>query len=208
MSPEERAEFHASRCGKVTASRIVDVMAKGKSGEALTRAGYKAELLSERDTGVQPEGFSSAAMQWGTDCEPLACAAYESETGQFVTKPPLIDHPSIALSGASPDGLVGNDGLIEIKCPNTHTHIAHLLSAAIKRDYMLQMQWQMACTDRLWCDFASFDPRLSPAKQLKITRVMRDQALIDEIEAEVNQFQAELEAMMLQLNAMYPNKAA
>ena len=201
-------EWHAARCGKVTASRIVDVMAKGKGGEATTRAGYKAELLSERDTGQQSEGFKSGAMQWGNDAEPLARAAYEAETGQFVTEVMFVPHPRIAMSGASPDGLVGTDGLVEFKCPATATHIATLLGTPIKREYLLQMQWQMACTGRAWCDFVSFDPRLSEPKQLKVIRIMRDEPWIAEIEAEVLQFLMELDAMKQQLDAMYPREAA
>lgn len=133
------------RCGKVTASRMADVMATIKTGEAASRANYRAELVAQRLTGQLKAGFTNAAMQWGTDTEPFARAAYEIKYGTIVEEVGFIPHPTIMMSGASPDGLVGTGGMIEIKCPNTATHIAFLLDGKIPMKYQLQMAWQMAC---------------------------------------------------------------
>jgi len=192
-------EWLASRLGKVTASRIVDVTAKVKSGEAAARANYRAQLVCERLTGRAEETFSSAAMKWGTDTEPFARAAYEAETGLLVVECAMIDHPTIAMSGASPDGLVSTDGLVEIKCPHTATHIDTLLARKAPAKYVQQMQWQMACTGRAWCHFVSFDPRLTPELQMFVTRVERDDALIEQLEAEVSAFLAEVDEMIEKL---------
>lgn len=208
MLEQRTAEWHAARCGKVTASRIVDVMAKGKSGEAATRADYKAELAREILTGTQLEGFSSPAMRWGTETEPFARSAYEAANDSFIDQVMFVDHPSLPMSGASPDGLVDADGLVEIKCPDTKQHIAFLLGASIKRDYLLQMQWQMACTERQWCDFVSYDPRMPIGLQMKVVRVMRDDALIREIEIEVMQFGLEVAAMVKSLKNLIPQQEA
>lgn len=189
-----------SRRGKVTASRLSDVLATIKTGEAATRANYRAELIAERLTGRTVEFFKNASMQWGTDCEPLARAAYEAETGDLVTTVGLIDHPSIAMAGASPDGLVLEDGTLEIKCPNTSTHINTLVSGKAPSQYVHQMQWQMACTGRKWCDFVSFDPRMPDHLQLFIKRVPRDEEIISKAEAEVLKFLAEVDAVILKLN--------
>lgn len=204
MLPEQRTEdWHAARCGKVTASRIVDVMAKGKSGEAATRATYKAELASERLTGRQSESsFSSAAIRWGVEAEPLARSAYEAARDCFIDQVMFVDHPTLPMAGASPDGLVGTDGLVEIKCPEPKQHIATLLGETPKREYLLQMQWQMACTGRAWCDFVSYDPRTVDYLQLKVIRVMRDDQLIRDIEIEVMAFEAEVNALVMQLQRL------
>ena len=164
------AEWHAARCGKVTASRIADVIAKTKSGPSASRGNYMAELVCERLTGVPQDSYKSPAMEWGTNNEPLARLAYESAGGVLVTEVGFVSHPTIIDAGASPDGLVGDDGLLEIKCPNTATHIDTLLSGKVPERYNTQMQWQMACTNRQWCDYVSFDPRLPESMQLFITR--------------------------------------
>ena len=193
-------EWFAARLGKVTASRIVDVLAKIKAGEAATRAGYRAELVAERLTGKAQEGFTTAQMRWGTDSEPLARAAYEADTGLLVAEVGLIDHPEIAMAGASPDGMVSGIGLIECKCPDTKTHIETILSGAAPQKYIPQMQWQMACTDRAWVDFVSFDPRMPMAQQLFIKRVERDDKYIREtLEPEVVRFLDEVEKTVEQL---------
>lgn len=181
-------EWYAARLGKVTASRISDVLATIKTGEAAARANYRAELVAEILTGKGSTGFTSAAMQWGIDCEPMARAAYETETGLIVTEVGFVNHPTIAMSGASPDGLVGDDGLIEIKCPETKTHIETLTSKTAPAKYTPQMQWQMACTGRKWVDFVSFDPRMPEHLMLDIIRVERDQALIDRYSEAVSVF--------------------
>lgn len=192
-------EWHAARLGKVTASRLVDVLAKIKNGEAAARANYRAELVAERLTGKHADGFVNAAMKWGTEAEPLARAAYEAEFGLLVQEVGLIDHPSIPMTGASPDGLVSIDGLIEIKCPETKAHINTLLRKAAPEQYIPQMQWQMACTGRAWVDFVSFDPRMPADLQMCVVRVLRDEALIATYEAEVRAFLDEVAATVDQL---------
>lgn len=193
------ADWFAARLGKVTASRVTDVVAKTKSGHSASRANYAAQLIAERLTGRPAEGFSNAAMQWGTQTEPQARAAYSFLTDNPVVEVGFIPHPSIPLSGASPDGLVGDDGLVEIKCPNTATHLDTLLGAGIDGRYVNQMQWQMACTGRQWCDFVSFDPRLPVRLQTKVTRVLRDEAIIESLEAEVSAFLKEIDDKVKQL---------
>ena len=186
-------EWFNARLGSVTASRVADVMAKTKSGPSASRANYMAELICERLTGERSGGFNSAAMQWGTDQEPQARMAYELVTGLTVEETGFVPHPTIKWFGASPDGLVGSDGLIEIKCPNTATHIDYLLRDAVPMKYIYQMQTQMICTGRKWCDFVSFDPRLSANLQLFIKRVDHRELLANEIEVEVSLMLAELE---------------
>ena len=195
-------EWFAQRLGKVTASRLVDVLAKVKAGEAAARANYRAELVAERLTGKVAEGFSNAAMKWGTDCEPLARAAYEAEFGLLVEEVVRVQHPTIANTGASPDGLVSTGGLIEIKCPETKAHIDTLLSRAAPAKYIPQMQWQMACTGRAWVDFVSFDPRMPSDLQLFVCRVLRDDDLIRQYETEVCAFLAEVDATVTSLTAL------
>ena len=199
-------EWFEARCGNVTASRIVDVMTKTKSGYGAGRANYMSLLLCERLTGTIEESYTSAAMLWGIDTEPQARDAYESYTGVLVAKASYYPHPTIERSGASPDGLVGEDGLIEIKCPNTSTHIKTLLGAPIDRKYLLQMQWQMACTDRQWCHFVSFDPRMPEELQYHCRRVERDDDLIAEISKEVQAFLIELDSMVVELNKLRGDK--
>ena len=196
-------EWFAARTGKVTASRIADLRARTKTGYSTSRANYLAELLTERLTGVSSPSYSNSAMQWGTDQEPFARQAYSAHLGVDVFEVGFVDHPEIGMSGASPDGLVGNDGLVEIKCPNTATHIETLLGDAIPNKYVLQMQWQMACTGRQWCDFASFDPRLPERMQLHVQRVNRDNGLIVDVEVEVATFLAELDAKIKALTDRY-----
>ncbi len=201
-------EWYAARLGKVTASRIADVMAKTKTGYGASRANYMAELVCERLTGVKAEGYTNAAMQWGTDQEPAAKAAYSFMTDNAVEEAGFIDHPSIAMAGASPDGLVGTDGLVEVKCPNSASHIETLLSETIEGKYLLQMQFQMSCTGRQWCDFVSFDPRLPAEMQLWIKRVQRDEAKIREVTLEVGNFLIDLERKVRSLQSRYATKEA
>lgn len=201
-------EWHALRCGRVTASRVADVVAKTKSGWGASRANYAAELIAERLTGEPAERFTNAAMQWGTDHEPDARAAYEFFRDAAVVEIGFVDHPSIAMTGASPDGLVGEDGLVEIKCPNTATHLDTLLSQTVPAKYVTQMLWQMACTGRKWCDFVSFDPRLPESMSMFVKRVERDDKRIAELEAEVAAFLEEISAKIEQLNSLYGMKEA
>jgi putative phage-type endonuclease len=185
-------EWFAARIGKVTASRVADVIAKTKSGYGAGRANYLADLVVERLTGQKAQGFSNAAMEWGTEQEPHARAAYSAKTGILVEEVGFIDHPTVAMSGASPDGFA-EEGLIEVKCPNTSTMLEYILDGKPPQKYVTQMQWQMACTGRPWCDFVSFDPRLPERLQLLVVRVPRDDDYIAMLEAEVKKFLAELD---------------
>jgi hypothetical protein len=196
-------EWFAARLGKVTASRVADVIAKTKSGYSTSRANYMAELVCERLTGKKGDSYSNSAMVWGTNTEPLARAAYEARTGFLVEEVGFVSHPSIDQSGCSPDGFVEAEGLIEIKCPMSNQHIESLLAKEAPSKYVPQMQWQMACTDRKWCDFVSFDPRLPENMQLLIVRVMRDQGMIVELEREVEKFLFELDQKVTRLKAQY-----
>jgi putative phage-type endonuclease len=186
-------EWFSARLGKVTASRVSDVVAKTKTGYGATRGNYMSQLIVERLTGKQAESFSSSAMQWGTDTEPLARAAYETFKDVLVDEEGFVQHPTIEMAGASPDGLIGDDGLVEIKSPNTATHIETLIAKKADARYINQMQWQMACTGRKWCDFVSFDPRMPEDLQLFVTRVERDDEKIAELEAAVIEFLNEVD---------------
>jgi len=186
-------EWFQARVGKVTASKVADVIAKTKTGYSSSRENYLAQLVVERITNKPTETFSNAAMAHGTEQEPFARAAYEVATGFFVEEVGFIDHPTIEAAGASPDGLV-NDGLVEIKCPNTATHMDTLLSESVPAKYIPQVQFQMACTGRSWCDFVSFDPRMPEEGQLFIKRVYRDKEYIETIEKEIIKFLSEVDA--------------
>lgn len=197
-----------ARLGKVTASRLADVVAKTKSGWGASRYNYMAELVAQRLTGQLAQSFTNAAMQWGTEHEADARKAYEDRHGVFVEQVGFLEHPRILMTGASPDGLVNEDGLIELKCPNTATHIETLLGAEIDKKYLLQMQWQMACTGRAWCDFGSYDCRMPEPMQLHVRRVQRDDALIATLEKDVSEFLAELSLKVKDLEARYQTEAA
>lgn len=198
---EQRTEeWFSARLGKVTASRVADVLAKIKSGESASRKNYKMELVVQRLTGKPQESFTNAAMEWGTEQEPFARMAYEAHTGTFVKEEGFVDHPTIEGFGCSPDGIVG-EGLIEIKAPNTATHIETVLENKAPSKYIPQMQCQMACTGAKWCDFVSFDPRVPEDLQLFVVRVERDQEYIDSMEVEVKQFLSEVLDLFNQLKA-------
>ena len=201
-------EWFALRVGKVTASRVADVIAKTKTGWGASRANYMAELIAERLTGEPAEKYTNAAMAWGTEKEPDARAAYEFFRDAHVVEVAFINHPVIGMTGASPDGFVGDHGLVEIKCPNTATHLDTLLSQSIPGKYVTQMLWQMACTGRQWCDFVSYDPRLPEAMSLFVKRVERDDKEIADLEAKVAEFLGELDRKLAQLNAIYGTKEA
>ena len=192
-------EWFAARIGKVTASRVADVLAKTKTGYSATRDNYMAQLVCERLTGQKGDSFTNSAMQWGTETEPLARLSYEVSQNVLVDEVGFISHPSILMAGASPDGLVGDDGLLEIKCPNTATHIETLLSQTVPGKYNTQMQFQMACTNRSWCDFVSFDNRLPAELQLFVKRVPRDNMYIRLMEEEIIKFLNELDIKIAQL---------
>ena len=197
---EQRSDaWYAARLGKMTASRVADVIAKTRSGYSSSRDNYMAQLICERMTNTVAESYSNAAMQWGTETEPLARAAYESYADVLVDQVGFVAHPSIERAGASPDGLVGLFGLLEIKCPNTATHIETLLNDTVDGKYQYQMLWQMRCAGRKWCDFVSFDPRMPEELQLKVIRFEYDQGTIDQIEIEVNKFLSEVDQKVKQL---------
>lgn len=197
------AEWLSARAGMITASRIADLMAKTKTGESAIRANYRAQLVAERLTGKPQESFTNAAMQWGTETEPLARSAYELQNGVMVDQVGFIPHPTIQFSGASPDGLIDDDGLIEIKCPNTATHIKYAVSGKPPTEYLLQMLWQMECTGRKWCDFASYDPRMPENMQLFVVRVNRDDDKLAEIRQEVMNLNAEVSEQIEQLRKVF-----
>lgn len=201
---QQSQEWFAARLGKLTASRIADALARTKTGYGASRANYMAELVAERLTGTKAEGYTNAAMQRGTELEPDAVAAYAFITDADVTDAGFVDHPSIAMSGASPDRYVGADGLVEVKCPNTSTHIETLLTGDIDGRYLKQMHWQMACCPgRMWCDFVSYDPRLPERMQLFIQRIPRNQEIIADMEKEARAFLSELDAKVKALRSKY-----
>jgi len=196
-------EWKALRLGKVTASRVADVVAKTKSGYSASRANYAAQLIAERLTGTPAESYTNAAMQHGTETEPEARAAYEFYQGVSVTEIAFVPHPKIDQAGCSPDGLVDGDGLVEIKCPNTATHLETLLGQAVPAKYETQIQFQLACTGRAYCDFVSYDPRMPENMRLFIKRIERDDKRIAELEAEIASFLLEMAVKLSQLNSTY-----
>ena len=204
MIEQGTLEWHQQRLGKATASRIAEIIAKTKTGYSTSRANYAAQLIAERLTSVPSEGFSSAAMQWGTETEPEARSAYSFYSGHDVDQIGFIDHPTITMSGASPDGLISDAGLVEIKCPITATHIDTLRTGRVPGKYITQIMWQLACTGRQWCDFVSYDPRMPEHMRLFVKRVARMDDDIKVLESEVLSFLAEIEATIADLKAKYP----
>jgi putative phage-type endonuclease len=182
-------EWKTLRLGKITASRVSQVMGK-------SRQNFLAIIAAERIS-KQAESFTNAAMQWGIDTEPFAREAYEARNGVKVVQVGFCLHPTIKDAGASPDGLVGDDGLIEIKCPNTSTHVGTLIDQKAPTKYIPQIQFQMACTGRQWCDFVSFDPRIE--QSFFQIRVERDNEYIEKIEKEVSEFLEEVEKLVNQI---------
>lgn len=201
-------EWHALRCGKATASRIADVIAKTKTGVSALRMTYMGELIAERLTGTVVEGYVSPAMKHGTSTEAEARTAYEWIYGE-VEQIAFVDHPMIAMAGASPDGLVGAEGMVEFKCPNTWTHIETLLGGSIPAKYITQVQWQMACRpEREWVDWCSYDPRLPDGMRLFVKRIHRDNTLIAELENEVIAFLAEVDRKVAALMERFGRQEA
>lgn len=194
--------WFAQRCGKATASRIADIVAKTKSGYSASRANYCAQLVVERMTGVVAESYTNTAMQHGIEMEPEARDAYCFYQNSTVELAEFVLHPSISMAGASPDGYVGDLGLVEIKCPTSSTHIDTLLGKSVPGKYVTQIQWQLACTGRAWCDFVSYDPRLPEHLKLFVRRVHRDEKHIANLEMEVIKFLTEVEDKVAALNAL------
>lgn len=199
-------EWKLLRAGNATASRIKDIVARTKSGYSTSRENYLTELVIER-FGVLSAGFTNTAMQHGTETEPFARATYEGIRGVMVEQVDYVPHPSIKNAGASPDGVV-EDGLIEIKCPDSKTHFNYLIANVVPEQYKPQMAWQMACTGAKWCDFVSFDNRVPEGLQYFEIRYMRDDAYIAELEKEVKKFLDEVNARYEQLNEILTRKAA
>ncbi len=201
---EQRTEeWFAERLGKATASRMHDITAKTRSGYSASRANYKAQLVAERLTGTVQDSYSNAAMQWGIEKEPEARAAYAFLQGVEVEEVGFVNNKYIDMSGASPDGLVGDKGVVEIKCPNTATHIDFLQTGKVSDKYKKQMLWQMICCERLWCDFVSYDPRMPAEMQLFVQRYERDAEAVMELENEVKTFLSEVSATVEALQARY-----
>jgi putative phage-type endonuclease len=207
MNDQGTEGWFADRLGKVTASRLADVLAKTKTGYSASRTNYMTQLVLERITGQKGESFTNSAMQWGTEQEPFARAAYEAHTGQMVEEVGFIPHPAIEAAGASPDGLVGDDGMVEIKCPSSSTALECWLTQSqggnpIDAKYYAQMQWQMRCADRSWCDYVVFDPRMPAKAQLFIVRVERNADWLKIAEEEVTSFLAEVDAKVTALKSI------
>lgn len=196
-------EWFAARAGKATSSRVADLCARTKSGWGASRGNCIADLVTERLTGVCAETPQTAAMAWGVEKEDEARLLYEVLHGVSVKQVGFVDHPEIAWAGASPDGLIGDDGLIEIKCPASATHQATLEGASVPARYNSQMQWQMDCTGRDWCAFASYDPRMPPTMQLHVQDVKRDESVIEQLREDVESALAEVERRIEILKEMY-----
>jgi len=198
---EQRTDdWYAARLGKVTASSLYKVLAKTKTGYGADRGNYMTQLVLERVTGTKADSYTNAAMQWGIDQEPFARAAYEASRGVMVDEVGFIPHPTIEAAGASPDGLVGDDGMVEIKCPDSKTALeCWLAENPVESKYFAQMQWQMRCADRSWCDYVVFDPRMPAKAQLFVVRVLRDDKWLADVESEVIKFLAEVDAKVAAL---------
>ena len=198
---QQSPDWLAMRVGRVTGSRVADVMAKlaKKDAEAACRRQYKFELVCEMLTGLSALHFVSPAMQWGIDNEKYARSAYEMELDVEIDLAGFAIHDRIPRFGASPDGLIGDDGVVEFKCPNTDTHIGYILADEVPEAYRPQMLAEMACTGRQWCDFVSFDPRLPKHLQLFVKRFQRDEVAIAAMELEVEKFLAEVDDLLAKL---------
>lgn len=196
-------EWFALKLGKVSASKIADVMSRGKgSAEPAGVRNYRAAIVCERLTGQREETYTNGAMARGTELEPMARECYEFLTGATVEQVAFVDHPTIKLAGCSPDGILDGGGLIEIKCPNTATHIEYLLGKVPPTQYIPQMQFQMACTGATYCQFVSYDPRLPEDLQLFVAKLDRDDAYITQMENAIIAFQESVESMLISLRAI------
>lgn len=202
-------EWRQLRLGKATASRVADITARTKKGEAsASRQNYLTELLLERITGFPTRTFQSDAMRYGQEMEPLARAAYAFDYDYEVEQIAFATHPSIEMAGASPDGLVGNLGLLEIKCFQPAMHLEVLLSDTVPSEYVKQIQFQLACTEREWCDFCAYNPSFPPAAKMFVKRIPRDDAMIADLEREVRAFLADLDKKLEELNRVMERRDA
>lgn len=201
--------WHAARAGRVTASRVADIMRKTKTGVSAMRETYLAELIAERLGGVQEPGYCSPDMQHGKDHEANAAAMYAFLHDCELEAVDFVIHPTIDMAGCSPDRIVkGHSKIVQIKCPQTKNHIATLLGAPVAPDYIKQVQWEMACTESDICHFLSYDPRLPAEMQLHVIEIKRDNAMIAEMEAEVRRFLNEVEDKAERLRAKYLTQEA
>jgi putative phage-type endonuclease len=200
--------WFSERLGKVTASAVAKVMPLKSGKHGAERANYLAQLVTERLTGRATESFQTAAMQRGIELEPQARAMYSFSTGHDVVEVGFVSHPTIAMAGASPDGLCGEDGLVEIKCCEAKRHIEILTGSEPEERYVRQCLFQMACTGREWCDLAYFNPDLPEEMQLALFRIERDAEAIETMEAEVVKFLAEVDATVADLRERYLQREA
>lgn len=207
--PQRSAAWYAARAGKVTGSRVAEAVTRIKSGAwSASRERYMTDLMAERLTGTCTEMFQSRAMEWGIYTEAEARNAYAFRYDTDVTEVGFIAHPTLAMAGCSPDGLVGLDGMIQIKCPNPSTHMALLLGEAVAPEHLIQVQWEMACAGRQWSDFVSYDPRLPEPYRLFVQRVNRSDEALAILEADAAQFLTELDARMARLAERFGEKIA
>lgn len=197
---QRTAEWFDVRLGKVTASRVHDLLAQTKTGYSTSRKNYMMELMVERLTHAKQESYTNSYMQHGIDNEPIARAAYEKVIDGLVHEIGFVMHPAVPMFGCSPDGFVGSDGLVEIKCPNTAQHVDAILNGFPSR-YQAQVQAQMACTERLWCDFVSYDPRMPDNMQMVRIRVKRDNQYIENMESEIEGFLRELDELVVTVSS-------
>jgi putative phage-type endonuclease len=197
-------EWHDLRLGKITASKIADILAVGRSGESISRKNYKLDLIRERITGKRTDVYVNGHMERGIELEPLARASYKVLKNVMVNQIAFVEHPTIKMAGASPDGLIGDDGLLEIKCPKPENHVDHLLNngASLIAKYNAQCQWQLACTNRQWCELVSFDPDMHPELQLFVTRIYRDNEWIAMAEKAVVDFDNEINESITKLKEL------
>ena len=189
-------EWFKARLGKVTASRVSDVLAKIKSGEAAVRRNYKMQLATERLTGQKTDSYTNQAMQDGIDREDTARQIYEIVRDIKVEQVGFIDHPTIKMAGASPDGLLPDNGVLEIKCPIETTHTTNLLERKLPSRYISQVQWQIACTGADYANFVSYNPNFEPKLQLMYVEVERDNEYIEMLEEEVSIFLLEVDEVI------------
>jgi putative phage-type endonuclease len=196
------AQWLEARHGKITASRIKDVLDHIKTGEGAKRRNYRIEQMAERLSGRSEDHYTSPEMMWGTEMEPYARAAYEVESGNMVDQVGFVLHPTFDFAGASPDGLIGQHGCFEAKCPKTTTHLKWMMAGIVPEEHQDQCLWVMRCAGREWCDFVSYDPRLPKGLKLFTQRLMRDEERIQKIEAAVIAFNDEIEAALAPLRAL------
>lgn len=198
-APQGTPEWLVERAGHATASRAADILARIKVGEASVRRKYRIQLVTERLTGIPVQGYTNAAMLWGTQTEPEAREAYEMQTGELVDQVGFIRHPQVMWCGASPDGCLQTDGLLELKCPESTTHLEWMDAERVPPEHIPQIMFQLWVTGRQWCDFVSYDPRFPQRLRLFIVRVKRDEKYIESLAAEVCNFLAEVDTMYLKL---------